>query len=82
MSLHHYNKALEDAEGCIVANPSFVKGHFRKGLALHAMKSFGEAVVALEKAEKLDPKNKQVKDALRMAEYMGRKAAMAERTGE
>ena len=36
-----------------------------------------EAVGALENAEKLDPKNKQVVDALRMAAYKARQQAEA-----
>ena len=36
---------------------------------------FGEAVVALEKAERLDPKNKQVAEALRMAGFKARQHA-------
>ena len=49
-----------------------MKGHFRKGLALHAMGAHGEAVVALTHAEKLDPKNAQVVEALRMAAFKAR----------
>ena len=49
-----------------------MKGHFRKGLALHAMGAHGEVVVALTHAEKLDPKNAQVVEALRMAAFKAR----------
>ena len=40
--------------------PTNLKGHFRKGLSLHAMKRYGEAVLALVEAEKLDGKHEQV----------------------
>jgi len=41
LKLGEHEKALEDAEACIAAKPDFVKGHFRKGLSLHAMVSVG-----------------------------------------
>jgi cytochrome c-type biogenesis protein CcmH/NrfG len=43
----------------------------------YAAARFGEAVGALERAEKLDPKNKQVVDALKMAAFKARKQAEA-----
>lgn len=75
LKLGEHERALSDAEACVAANAEFVKGHFRKGLSLHALGRFGEAVGALEKAERLDPKNKQVVEALRMAAYKARKQA-------
>jgi len=45
-----------------------VKGVFRKGLALHAMGRYREAIDALAKAQKVEPKNKQIKQALQFAE--------------
>ena len=49
-----------------------VKGHFRKGLSLHALGRYGEAVCSLEIAERLDPRNKQVVEALKMAAFKAR----------
>lgn len=35
-------KALEDANACVKLEESFVKGHFRKGVALIALERFDE----------------------------------------
>ena len=75
LKMGEHERALADARACVAAESTFVKGHFRVGLSLHAMGRFGEAVVALEKAERLDPKNKQVVEALRMAGFKARQQA-------
>lgn len=72
LKMGEHAKALDDASRCASIAPDYVKGHFRKGLALHAMGAHGEAVVALTHAEKLDPKNTQVVEALRMAAFKAR----------
>ena len=72
LKMGEHAKALDDASSCATIAPDYVKGHFRKGLALHAMGAHGEAVVALTHAEKLDPKNAQVVEALRMAAFKAR----------
>jgi len=72
LKMGEHAKALDDASRCASIAPDYVKGHFRKGLALHAMGAHGEAVVALTHAEKLDPKNAQVVEALRMAAFKAR----------
>ena len=64
----HYDKALLDAEACLELEPDFVKAHFRKGLALAALERHGEAGSAFTRALELDPKNKQIESALRMAQ--------------
>jgi len=73
LKLGQHERAIEDAESCIRSNPKFVKGHFRKGLALHAMGRPYEALPCLGKALELEnPKNKtsvkQIQDAIRFAE--------------
>jgi len=70
-----HEKALADATRCTEVDASNAKGWFRKGMSLHAMKRFPEAVPALLEAEKLDPANKQIQDAIRMAQLMARKHA-------
>jgi len=62
---------------CTEVEPANPKGWFRKGISLHAMKRFPEAVPALLQAEKLEPQNKQVVDAIKMAQMMARKSAAA-----
>jgi len=73
LKMGHPEKALKDAEAAIAVEAKWVKAHFRKGLALHALGRYADAVAALGVASKIDDKNKQVNDAIKMAEYMARK---------
>eukprot|EP00559_Dactyliosolen_fragilissimus_P008059 CAMPEP_0184869788 /NCGR_PEP_ID=MMETSP0580-20130426/35271_1 /TAXON_ID=1118495 /ORGANISM="Dactyliosolen fragilissimus" /LENGTH=590 /DNA_ID=CAMNT_0027371499 /DNA_START=8 /DNA_END=1780 /DNA_ORIENTATION=+ len=68
LKLGHHEKALEDAIKAERLDPTYVKGIFRKGLALHAMGRYDEAITALAAALKIEPKNKQIKQALQFAE--------------
>lgn len=68
LKLGHHEKALEDAASCIQLEPKYVKGFFRKGLALHAMARYSEALQVLSEAVKIEPKNKQIKQAIQFAE--------------
>lgn len=68
LKLGHHEKALKDGSDAEILNPAYVKGVFRKGLALHAMGQYREAIDALAKAQKVEPKNKQIKQALQFAE--------------
>jgi stress-induced-phosphoprotein 1 len=70
LKLGRLDEALEDANACLELDPVNVKGWFRKGMALHAMKSFGPAVAALSKAHDLEPKNKQVNEAIGFAKVL------------
>lgn len=65
-------KGLQDATKCTELAPDYAKGWFRKGMALHAMERFGAAIPAFCEAEKLDPKNPQIPDAIKMAQMMAR----------
>jgi hypothetical protein len=77
LKLGNHEKALEDATQCTVVDPSNPKGWFRKGMSLHALKRFAEAIPALLEAEKLEPNNKQIPEAIKMAQLMARKAAQS-----
>ena len=68
LKLGDHEKALNDATKAQNLNPTYVKGIFRRGLALHAMGRYQEAIEALAAAYKLEPKNKQIKEALQFAE--------------
>mmetsp|Transcript_38870 Transcript_38870/g.87252 ORF Transcript_38870/g.87252 Transcript_38870/m.87252 type:complete len:376 (-) Transcript_38870:225-1352(-) len=70
-------KALKDSQACVDLDGSFVKGHFRKGLALRALERFGEAQLALVEAEKLDPKNQQIQEALKFVLMMAQRRSAA-----
>lgn len=75
LKLGEHEKALADANACVAADPAFVKGRFRVGVALHALGRYAEAAAALAEAERLDPKNQQIRDALQMASFKARKQA-------
>merc|ERR1712039_59593 len=66
-------RALDDATKCTELAPDYAKGWFRKGVALHGLKRYGEAIPALVKAEAVDPKNSQIPEAIKMAQLMCRK---------
>ena len=68
LKLGHHEKALKDGGDAELLDPTYVKGIFRKGLALHAMGRYEEAIKSLARAQKLEPKNKQIKQALQFAE--------------
>jgi tetratricopeptide (TPR) repeat protein len=68
LKLGHHEKAVADAKLAHEYNKSNVKAWFRHGLALHAMKEYQEAITILAQANKLEPKNKQIKEALQFAE--------------
>ena len=57
--------------GSIELAPDFAKGHFRLALALQAEQKFEEACVAFNRTLKLEPKNKDAQQGLRMAEVQG-----------
>ena len=68
LKLGEHEKALKDAEQAVALDPTYVKAGFRKGLALHAMGRYQDAVPALGAAHTIEPKNKQIKQALQFAE--------------
>lgn len=75
LKIGNHDKALEDAEKCTEVEPSNAKGWFRRGMSLHAMKRYQEAIPSLLEAEKLDPANKQIPEAIKMAQLMARREA-------
>lgn len=68
LKMGHHEKALKDGTEAEILDPTYVKGIFRKGLALHAMGRYEEAISSLAIAQKIEPKNKQIKQALQFAE--------------
>jgi len=68
LKLGDHSKALTDGAKAQEIDPTYVKGIFRRGLALHAMGKYGEAIQVLAEAQKIEPKNKQIKQALQFAE--------------
>lgn len=75
LKLGNHEKALEDAVKTTEVDPASAKGWFRKGMSLHAMKRFSEAIPALLVAETFDSSNKQISEAIKMAQLMARRQA-------
>jgi len=75
LKLGQHERALEDARAAAKINPSNTKAYFREGISLHALERYAEAIPAFAKAENLDPKNKQITDAIRMAQLKARQQA-------
>lgn len=68
LKLGHLEKALDDANACLALCPTFSKALFRKGMALHALKRYEEALPVLEQCLKTEPNNAQVKQAVKFCE--------------
>eukprot|EP00927_Polykrikos_kofoidii_P074214 TRINITY_DN70195_c0_g1_i1.p1 TRINITY_DN70195_c0_g1~~TRINITY_DN70195_c0_g1_i1.p1 ORF type:complete len:417 (+),score=84.33 TRINITY_DN70195_c0_g1_i1:87-1253(+) len=75
LKLGNHEKCLEDAIRCTEVDPTNAKGWFRKGMSLHAMERYAEAIPALLEAEKLEPGNKQIPEAIKMAQLKARRTA-------
>lgn len=67
MHLEHYELALKDADRCIDMAPTWVKGWFRKGKSLIGLEQFEPAIAALNHASELELNNKEIQDAIRIA---------------
>lgn len=59
-----HQEALKDAEDCIRVKPAWLKGHFRKGVALEQLGKLDEACRAFEDALKTEPNNEEVQERL------------------
>ena len=68
LKMGHHEKALADASSVVETSPEYIKGWFRKGMSLHAMGRYQEALPVLGKSAEMEPKNKQVKQALQFCE--------------
>jgi len=72
LKLGSHQKAVDDATKCTEICPTYAKGWFRKGMGLHAMGKYTQAIPALVEAEKIEPENKQIVDAIKMAQLKAR----------
>jgi stress-induced-phosphoprotein 1 len=46
--LKKFNEAVSDAEKCIEIKPDWSKGYQRKGMALHGLRNYEDAIKAFE----------------------------------
>lgn len=62
--LNEFTKALDDAVNCVRVRPDWLKGHFRKGVALESLNRLDEAQRAFQDALKTEPGNEEVQQRL------------------
>nr|XP_051229965.1 uncharacterized protein LOC127347858 [Lolium perenne] len=67
MQMTEAHKALFDANTCIELHPGWLKGYYRKGVALMFLKEYKEACDVFMGGLKLDPGNADMEKALREA---------------
>lgn len=73
IKLNEFEKAHTDALSCLEVDPKNPKAWFRKGFSLQQMKRYREAIEALVQAEKLEPNNLQVQQAIKFSQMAARK---------
>jgi len=65
-----WERSLQDAVKSIALKEDWVKGHFRKGIALMELKRYPEAVQSFRRAQQLDLNNEDLNAKLKEAERM------------
>jgi len=73
-SMKRWDKSLRDADKSISLNKDWVKGHYRRGVALRETGDFTKALDAFERCKDLDSKNadyKKAYDATRAEMFKG-----------
>jgi stress-induced-phosphoprotein 1 len=63
-AIGRYKESLQDADACVSARPDWLKGHWRRALALDSLGSLDAAVRSLEDALKTEPGNDEVQARL------------------
>lgn len=63
-ALGKYQLALQDADDTVRVKPAWLKGHFRRGVALEALGRLDEGVRAFEDALTTEPQNEEVQERL------------------
>lgn len=67
LSSKQADKALEDADACIKANPTWAKGFSRRGAALHELGRVDEAVAAYDEGLAIEPTNAGLREGRQSA---------------
>ncbi|KAM0865060.1 hypothetical protein ACQ4PT_043526 [Festuca glaucescens] len=65
LRLRNGDQALEEARKCRMILPHWFKAWYREGAALSFMKDYEGAADAFREALQLDPKNEEIREALR-----------------
>jgi Tfp pilus assembly protein PilF len=72
-AINDHAQALADAEQCCILKPAWVKGHFRKGVALVKLGKYDEAVKSYSKALEIEPANEDIQAKFNEARTMMKK---------
>ena len=75
MQLGNHAASLADADRCIELRPMWVKGHYRRGVALEALARYMDARAAFRAAKEVDPGNVDVRKRLAAVETLLSEAA-------
>ena len=75
MQLGNHVASLADADRCIELRPMWVKGHYRRGVALEALARYTDARAAFRAAKEVDPGNVDVRKRLAAVETLLSEAA-------
>uniref|UniRef100_A0A914E447 RNA polymerase II-associated protein 3 n=1 Tax=Acrobeloides nanus TaxID=290746 RepID=A0A914E447_9BILA len=70
LNLKKYEKAYTDADAAIKLDPNFVKGIYRRALALHELGLNARAKLDLERILELEAQNKQAKELLEKIKHL------------
>jgi len=71
--LAQHDKALSDAEEAIRLKKDWMKGYYRKGIALLALENYDEALGCLKKALQLEPSNPDIPKRIEEVEFERKK---------
>ncbi|KAI9575022.1 chaperone [Boletus coccyginus] len=81
MKLMAFTEALNDANGAIRVDPSFVKAHVRKASILHLMRDYSKALEALQVASSADTASAHTAE-IQAQEMKTQQALFSQRAGE
>jgi stress-induced-phosphoprotein 1 len=74
-AVNDHTQALVDAEMCCKLKPGWVKGHFRKGVALFKLGKYDEATKSYSKALEIEPANEDIQAKFNEARSIMKKQA-------
>ena len=60
LKMNMYEESLNDANSCVEAKPGWIKGHYRKVVALKELKKWKETLLACKAALKIDKNNRPI----------------------
>lgn len=76
--MNHWNDSNDNAQRATKLNPSYTKGWWRLGQAQTALLQYEDAVIAMEKAQQLEPNNKALTKELNTLRHKAAEVAVAQ----